>query len=65
MGQHGKVGKCIKKEIQEREKVIDQLEAELVGEAMRLPNRTHPDSPIGGEDKNKVIKVVESKSKLI
>lgn len=28
-----------------------------------MPNRTHPDSPIGGENKNKVIRVVESKSK--
>jgi len=31
---------------------------------LKLPNKTHFDSPVGGEDKNKVIKIVESKSKL-
>lgn len=27
-------------------------------EALKLPNKTHPDSPIGGEDSNKVVKKV-------
>ena len=64
MSQHGKVGKCMKKDVQSREKVIDDMEAQLVAEAMKMPNRTHPDSPIGGENNNKVIRVVESKSKF-
>jgi len=27
----------------------------LVIEALKLPNKTHFDSPVGGEDKNKVV----------
>lgn len=27
-------------------------------EALKLPNKTHPDSPVGGEDKNEVLREV-------
>lgn len=50
----------MKKDIQAREKLIDDLEGELVSEAMKLPNKTHPDTPIGGEHKNKLVKIVPS-----
>jgi seryl-tRNA synthetase len=30
---------------------------------MKLPNKTHPDSPVGSEVNNKVVKVVGEKPK--
>lgn len=56
MAEHNKVGKCMKKDVQSREKIMDELEGQLVSEALKLPNKTHPESPIGGESKNKVVK---------
>lgn len=50
MEQHTKVGKSYKKQVQDRENLIDELEAQLVQEALKLPNKTHIDSPVGGED---------------
>ena len=41
--------------MQDREKLIDSVETELVELALKLPNKTHVDSPVGGEDKNVVI----------
>ena len=49
MGQHQKVGKDYKRQLQEREKLAIEVEHELVQEALRLPNRTHLDSPVGDE----------------
>jgi seryl-tRNA synthetase len=57
LAEHTKVGKSYKKEIQDREKLIQDVETNLVREALKLPNKTHFDSPIGGEDKNEIIKV--------
>ena len=36
----------------------------MVIEALKLPNKTHFDSPVGGEDKNKVVRTVEPQSNL-
>ena len=33
----------------------------MVHEALKMPNKTHPDVPIGGEDKNKLLKEVDGK----
>ena len=55
MKQHGKTGKTYKKQVQEREKLIEEIETKLVEEALRLPNKTHVDSPVGGEDRNVVV----------
>ena len=59
MHEHQKVGKCMKNDVQAREKVIDTLEGQLVAEALKLPNKTHPSAPIGGENKNFEIKIQE------
>ena len=56
MEEHQKVGKCMKKDVQQREKGIEDLELELVQEALKLPNKTHHDSPVGGEDKKRLVK---------
>jgi seryl-tRNA synthetase len=40
---------------------MEEIESQLVQEALRLPNKTHVDTPIGGEDKN--ILVAESEIK--
>ena len=50
MDQHAKVGKDYKKQVQEREHEIEEIENTLVQEALKLPNRTHVDSPVGDED---------------
>ena len=50
MTQHGKVGKSYKKQVNDREKLIESIEHELVLEALKLPNKTHVDSPVGGEE---------------
>ena len=61
MKDHQKIGKCMKKDIQAREKKLIELESQLVAEALKLPNKTHWDSPVGGEDKNKVIKEIDAR----
>ena len=50
LGQHHTVAKCMKKDVQQKEQNIDQLETQLVKEALKLPNKTHIDTPIGGEE---------------
>ena len=50
MREHGKTGKAYKKQVQEREKSIEEIERQLVDEALKLPNKTHVDSPVGGEE---------------
>lgn len=55
MVQHGKVGKSYKKQVQDREKQIDEIEHQLVQEALKLPNKTHIDSPVGSEENNLVV----------
>ena len=53
--QHSKVGKTFKVQVHERESLIASVEQELVEQALRLPNKTHVDSPIGGEEKNVIV----------
>jgi seryl-tRNA synthetase len=61
--QHHKVGKSFKNDLQQREKDLEDLEAQLIAEAMKLPNKTHPDSPVGSEANNRVVKVVGERRK--
>jgi seryl-tRNA synthetase len=53
--EHSKVGKDYKLQTQDREKLLTDVEHELVKEALKLPNRTHLDSPVGGEENNEVV----------
>jgi seryl-tRNA synthetase len=39
------------------------IENEMMTEALKIPNSTHPDSPVGGEEKSKIIKTVGKKRK--
>ena len=57
MEQHTKVGKSYKKQVHDRENQIDEIEAQLVQEALKLPNKTHYDSPVGGENENQVVAI--------
>lgn len=34
----------------------------MVNEALKMPNKTHPDVPIGAEDKNKILREVDGKT---
>ena len=36
----------------------------MVAEALKLPNKTHPNTPIGDERKNRLIREVDSKLKV-
>lgn len=40
-----------------------EIEKELMNETLRVPNNTHPDSPVGSEDKANIIKTVGNKRK--
>ena len=55
MERHQKVGKDYKKQVQDREKASEEVESLLVREALKLTNRTHLDTPVGGEDANRVV----------
>ena len=55
MDQHTKVGKDYKRQVQDREFQLDEVEHQLVQEALKLPNRTHVDSPVGDESKNRLV----------
>ena len=48
---HRKVGKDYKKHVQTAEEELQQIETQLMDEALRLPNATHPDVPVGSENK--------------
>lgn len=48
-------GQELKKEIAEVEAEQEQVRARLEVEALKLPNDTHPDVPIGGEDASTVV----------
>ena len=58
---HRKLGKDYKKHITQAQSELDKIESELMAEALKLPNFTHPDAPVG--DKNKII--YERKSRKI
>lgn len=53
--EHTKVGKTFKKQVQDREKTLEIVEHELVEQALKLPNKTHYDSPVGGEINNRQV----------
>lgn len=42
---------------------MGEIELKLMNEALRIPNLTHPDVPVGSEDKAKIVKVVGDKRK--
>lgn len=42
---------------------LNKIENQLMTEALQIPNLTHPDSPVGGEEKAEVLKVVGKKRK--
>lgn len=63
MESHHKIGKSFKTDLHQREKDFEALEAQLIAEAIKLPNKTHPDSPVGGEENNKIVNVVGTKPK--
>ncbi|KAL4430935.1 hypothetical protein ABPG75_006191 [Micractinium tetrahymenae] len=54
-------GKEIKAELEGLEARLVQLEEELQREGQRLPNMTHPDVPVGGEDQSAVLQLVGQK----
>ncbi len=53
--EHTKVGKTFKQQVQDREKTLEIVEHELVEQALKLPNKTHYDSPVGDESKNRQV----------
>mmetsp|Transcript_19636 Transcript_19636/g.30288 ORF Transcript_19636/g.30288 Transcript_19636/m.30288 type:complete len:156 (+) Transcript_19636:292-759(+) len=59
MKEHIKVGKCMKTDVHSRERILTDLEEQLVVEALKLPNKTHPDTPIGDEGKNRILRQVD------
>lgn len=54
-------GKRLKQELAGLEGELADLETDLEAEAVRLPNLTHPDVPIGGEENAALIQVVGEK----
>eukprot|EP00347_Sterkiella_histriomuscorum_P002811 403366713 len=63
MESHHKIGKSFKTDLQNYEKDLDNIELQLITEALKLPNKTHPDSPVGTELNNKVIRQNSEKYK--
>lgn len=49
-------GKRLKADVAEREETLRTLEAEVRQRLGRLPNLTHPDAPIGGEDASRELR---------
>jgi seryl-tRNA synthetase len=56
--QKSEKGKQIRKEIQELEARLTELDEIVMDEALHLPNLTHPDVPIGPESQANVVKTV-------
>jgi seryl-tRNA synthetase len=62
------LGKDIKKhndDIQKFQGHLVEIEKNLMDETLKLPNATHPDAPVGSEDKAKVVNIVGTKRKKI
>lgn len=57
-------GKCLKDQLTALEEELVKLTDELQQEAQCLPNMTHPDVPIGGEDSSTIRKMVGSPRKF-
>ncbi|EME26520.1 seryl-tRNA synthetase [Galdieria sulphuraria] len=53
-------GKVLKTDIANLEKQLETVEETLFIEAMKVPNLTHPDVPIGAEEQARVLKVVDA-----
>ena len=49
-------GKQLKAQVAENDSTLKDVETELYSEQSRLPNLTHPDAPIGGEEDAKVLR---------
>ena len=44
---------------------MGEIELKLMNEALRIPNITHPDVPVGSEDKARLVKLVGEKRKIV
>ncbi|CAJ0650739.1 7126_t:CDS:2 [Entrophospora sp. SA101] len=55
-------GRMIKSQILEKEALLSTLEEELMREALKIPNDTHSDVPIGGEENARIIKIFDEPS---
>lgn len=49
------VGASFKRDLKDAEEGLKKLEYFLMDETLKLPNKTHPDTPIGEEDKSEVL----------
>jgi len=54
-------GKALKEELADAEQRVSSLYVQLEAEAARIPNSTHPDAPVGGEEQARVLKLVGEK----
>jgi seryl-tRNA synthetase len=54
-------GKEIRLKLQQCEQELKECEIEMLDEANKIPNRTHPDVPVGGEEAAKMLKESGSK----
>ena len=52
---HQNIGVSIKSDIKKYEDELAEIETELMKETLKLPNKTHPDVPIGDENKSQVM----------
>lgn len=55
LDRHHSIGITFKKDVKRYEDELRELEGLLMREAFKLPNKTHPDTPIGDESKSQVI----------
>ncbi|KAJ1941732.1 Serine--tRNA ligase, mitochondrial [Linderina macrospora] len=49
--------KSCKALVQELERKVSGIEAQLIHEAAKIPNTTHPDTPVGDESKARTVKI--------
>jgi seryl-tRNA synthetase len=61
MDQLGKDKKKYQDDIQKMQLQLEEIESKLMSEMLKIPNSTHPDSPVGSEDKSNIIKLVGEK----
>ena len=55
MRRHHKVGKKFKLDLKKFDDSLKSIELDLMREVIKLPNKTHPDAPIGNEKHNKLV----------
>jgi seryl-tRNA synthetase len=51
------LGKQLKERVTALEAELAETEQQLYAEAVRIPNRTHPDAPVGGEDQARLLRM--------